>query len=257
MVYDYNGLKVRYEVFGSGGQNVLTLHGWGGCIDSFKPVINRLSTGKRVFALDFPGHGNTAEPPAPWSVTEYMQMTEAFIRDVIGGQTDIVAHSFGCRVAILLSAEHPQLVNRLVLTGAAGIPSKKTGKKTFKSRLYKTLKKLVLSKPAKMLLGGKTTDKLQEALIQRFGSPDYRVLSKNMRMTFNRVIAQDLTGKLKDIQASVILLWGENDTETPLWMGEIMEREIRDCALVKLNGGHFAYLDDFGKFIAVTESFLN
>lgn len=257
MVYGYDGLDVRYEVYGSGDAAVLMLHGWGGCVESFRPAIERLCQSRRVFALDFPGHGQTAEPKTPWSVTEYMQMTEAFIRDVIGGRTDIVAHSFGCRVAILLSAEHPELVKRLVMTGAAGIPSKKTGKKTFKSRLYKTLKKIALSAPAKKLLGEKTTDSMQEALIRKFGSPDYKVLSKNMRMTFNKVIAQDLTEKLKDIQASAILLWGENDTETPLWMGQLMEKEMKDCALVTLTGGHFAYLEDFGKFIAVTESFLN
>ena len=64
-----------------------------------------------------------------------------------------------------------------------------------------------------------------------------------MRPTFNRVIAQDLRGVLPRIKASTLLIWGTEDRDTPLWMGEVMAKEIPDAALVRLEGcGHFAYL---------------
>ena len=53
-----------------------------------------------------------------------------------------------------------------------------------------------------------------------------------MRPTFNRVIAQDLRGVLPRIKASTLLIWGTEDRDTPLWMGEVMEKEIptrRSC----------------------------
>ena len=78
-----------------------------------------------------------------------------------------------------------------------------------------------------------------------------------MRQTFNRVIGQDLTDKLPAIKASTLLVWGADDTETPLWMGQTMEKLIPDAGLVVWPGcGHFAYLDRYADFKKVAETFL-
>ena len=50
-----------------------------------------------------------------------MEMTAEIIRRLNLAPCDIVAHSFGARVAILLAATYPELVGRMILTGAAGI----------------------------------------------------------------------------------------------------------------------------------------
>ena len=52
-------------------------------------------------------------------------------------------------------------------------------------------------------------------------------------------------------------VWGDKDTETPLWMGQRMEKDIPDSALIVLEGGtHFAYLEQIGRFNAIARSFL-
>ena len=48
------------------------------------------------------------------------------------------------------------------------------------------------------------------------------------------LVNQDLTPLLPQIQASTLLIWGENDTETPLWMGQKMEQDIPDAGIVAL-----------------------
>ena len=78
-----------------------------------------------------------------------------------------------------------------------------------------------------------------------------------MRATFNRVILQDLEPCLPNIKASTLLFWGKEDTATPLWMGELMEKKIPDAGLIAYDGvGHFAYLDKYAEFQAVSRSFL-
>ena len=119
MFFDNAGVKLYYEKSGSGAP-LLLLHGWGGRADSFLPVTRDFSAARTVYAVDFPGHGNSPEPPAPWSVTEYMELIWAFIRRMDISGCDIIAHSFGGRVALLLAAEHPEAVRRMVLTGCAG-----------------------------------------------------------------------------------------------------------------------------------------
>ncbi|MBR3504375.1 MAG: alpha/beta hydrolase [Clostridia bacterium] len=257
MEFVSRGVRMYYEVSGEAGEPLLLLHGWGGKAESFLPVARDFKRTHVVYAVDFPGHGKSSEPDAPWSVTEYMEFIHAFLREKGIKRTDIIAHSFGGRVAILLAATYPGLVGKMVLTGAAGLPPKKTGKKTVKSRVYRLLRGVALSGAARAVLGEERTALWQEALVQRFGSRDYRALAPSMRQTFNRVIAQDLTDCLPKIKAPTLLIWGEDDAETPLWMGKLMEERIPDAGLVSWPGcGHFAYLDRYGDFRVVVERFL-
>ena len=106
-------------------------------------------------------------------------------------------------------------------------------------------------------LFGSLPEKGREALVQRFGSSDYRALTPEMRKTFNRVISLDLTDQLEKIQAPTLLNWGAQDTETPLWMGRLMAEKIPDAGLVVEEGaGHFAYLEQSAKFLRIAGSFL-
>ena len=83
------------------------------------------------------------------------------------------------------------------------------------------------------------------------------IQSDVMRETFNKVINLDLTDKLKLIKRPTLLIWGENDTETPVYMAKIMEKEIADSGLVILeNAGHFSYLDSSAKYNLIVENFL-
>lgn len=255
MVFAQDGAQMRYEIYGS-GPALLLLHGWGCSLDIWKSVIADLAAERTLIAVDFPGHGESPEPPAPWSVTEYMELVHGLLKSLPGAPVDVLAHSFGGRVALLLAAEHPECVDRLVLTGCAGIPPRKSERATGRARRYQALKRLVLG-PIGRLVGEKKRDALMERLIQRYGSEDYRALTPSMRATFNRVIGQDLTGCLERIAAPTLLVWGEEDTATPLWMGELMEQKIADAGLVRFAGcGHYAFLERYGDFLAIVHRFL-
>lgn len=53
-----------------------------------------------------------------------------------------------------------------------------------------------------------------------------------------------------------LLIWGENDADTPLYMGRIMEKEIPDAALVLYpQKGHYAFAEDYPKTLAILDSF--
>ena len=78
-----------------------------------------------------------------------------------------------------------------------------------------------------------------------------------MRATFVKVVNLDLSDRLPLIRQPVLLLWGDKDTETPLWMGQQMERDIPDAGLVVLEGGtHFAYLEQAARFNTIVKHFL-
>jgi len=259
MQLDVCGVKVDVTLSGQGKRACLLLHGWGCSAEMMGSVASLLDKEMRVAAIDFPGHGKmgkAAPPPEPWGVPQYMEMTAQIIRRLELAPCDIVAHSFGARVAILLSSTYPELVGRMVFTGGAGVKKPASGKASMKTRVYKSLRGAV-DLAEKTHLFGSLPEKGREALVQKFGSPDYRALTPEMRKTFNKVIAQDLTDELHKIKAPTLLYWGAEDTETPLWMAKVMEEKIPDAGLVvEAGAGHFVYLERNVKFLRIVRSFL-
>jgi pimeloyl-ACP methyl ester carboxylesterase len=247
-----DGVEIHYELEGpEGAPCVLLLHGWGGCIGSMGPVkLHLLSLGRRTLALDFPGHGESGEPPCPWSVTEYTDLTLKLLDELGIEKCDIVAHSFGGRVSILLSSRHPQRIGKMALTGAAGLIPKRGAKYYLRVYKHKLGKKLAKIRWINRLFH--LDEKARNA-----GSADYRSLKSDvMRGTFVRVVNQDLKGCLKAIQAPTLLIWGSEDDQTPLYFGQIMEKNIPDAGLVVFEGaGHFAYLEQSQRFCKILTSF--
>jgi pimeloyl-ACP methyl ester carboxylesterase len=159
-------------------------------------------------------------------------------------------------VALWRAANEPQLVNRLVLTGCAGLKKPQTEEQKKRSEAYQKKKK-ILQGLAKIPLLGKVAEKSLKALQQKYGSADYNALDDEMKKTFVKVISEDLRPLLPKIQSSTLLIWGEKDQDTPLWMGQAMEQEIRDAGLVIFeNDDHFAYLRQWPRFVTVVRAFL-
>ena len=250
------GTVLHWEERGSGEKRAVLLHGWGCSAELMRPVADALADGMRVLSVDFPGHGESGRPPEPWGVPEYAEALRALLEQLHYLPCAAVAHSFGGRVAIWLASEYPGMFDRIVLTGAAGLRKPETPESRKRAARYQRLKKL--SEAARRTgLFGSLPEKAAERLRQRYGSADYNALDEEMRRTFVRVIGLDLGDRLGRIGCPVLLLWGDRDTETPLWMGQRMEREIPDAALVILEGGtHFAYLEQSARFNLITRTFL-
>ena len=65
-----------------------------------------------------------------------------------------------------------------------------------------------------------------------------------MRKSFTNVVNEDLTNYLKDIKNEVLLLWGNNDIDTPLKDAKKMNKTIKESSLIVLNGTHYVYLEN-------------
>jgi pimeloyl-ACP methyl ester carboxylesterase len=99
--------------------------------------------------------------------------------------------------------------------------------------------------------------RLQERLRAKVASTDYLNASEAMRGTFRRLIAMDLSDRLPRIEATTLLVWGEDDEDTPLWMAHRMEELIPDAGLAVFEGaGHYSYADEPARFASVARLFL-
>ena len=101
-----------------------------------------------------------------------------------------------------------------------------------------------------------TADALDK-LRSHFGSADYKSAPPVMRQTLVNLINTDVSDKLHNITASTLLIWGENDTASPLWMARVMEKEIKDCGLVVMPGlSHWNFIENPLQVDAILNSFL-
>lgn len=251
-----SGVNMHYELYGAGEKRVVLLHGWGCSGDLMKTVGEHLSKDMTVLAVDFPAHGKSSQPLEPWGVPEFAACLKELLAKLDFMPCSVIAHSFGGRVTIELASADADMFDRIILTGAAGIRKQSDDRATQKTSTYKKLKSLVES-ARKLRIFGNLPDRWQEILIQKYGSKDYAALSPEMRKTFVKIVNYDQSEKLAAIKNSTLLIWGDKDTETPLWMGQQMERKIPDSALIVLNGGtHFAYLEHAARFNAIARSFL-
>ncbi len=256
MIVDVNGLQVNCELLGNGAQNILMLHGWGCSSMHFREIADRLSGEYRILIPDLPGHGLTRQPGEPWGVDEYTDCVLKVMDSAGFERCTVVAHSFGGRIALKLASGHPERVDRMILTGCAGLKKPKTPEQEKREKEYRQ-KKERLIRIGRLPLMKKYSDVMLDDLRTRYGSADYNALDPGMRATFIRIISEDLRPCLEKIQCPVLLIWGENDQETPLWMGETMEKEIADAGLVVFeHDDHFAYLHQWTRFATIAESFL-
>ena len=253
MEFTYSGIKLHYEISGQ-GEWVTLLHGWGGSVQSFLGVQNQLCGRFRALNLDFPGFGASEEPKEDWDVGGYAKCLLALLDELGIDKTALIAHSFGGRVALKLADLRPGIVSKQVLTGCAGL---KATESKCNASLASRLKKVYDNPLTRRVLGDGGVEKLNNAVRSRFGSEDYKNASPRMREIFKKVIDEDLSYCLGKVACPTLLVWGEYDTATPLWMGKKMEQEIKDAALIVFEGGtHYAYIEQFGRFMAIVNSFL-
>lgn len=213
--------------------------------------------------IDLPPFGMSEEPKKPWNLDDYVYLTEEIINEIDWiDKIYIISHSFGGRISIKLASllnsyvtieeklnedeeilsrnlEYKNKIKKIILLASAGIKPRFSLKTQIKLWQYKFYKKI----------GSKKS--------QNFGSTDYKVLSPIMKKTFNNIIQENLTQECEKIQAKALLIFGNKDKETPLYMGKKLNKYIPDSRLITVkNGDHFAYIHHINAIFPVIYSFI-
>lgn len=247
-----DGLNVHYSESGpEDAQPIVLMHGWGCNISTVASIENILARGMHVFNIDLPGHGKSDEPDSPWGIDDYTRLIETFISRVSIINPYLAGHSFGGRIAILMASRHPE-IKKIILIDAAGIKPRRKLKYYIKVYSFKLMKKLL-----PVIIGKAKGQEVIENMRNKAGSADYNSSSPMMKAVMSRCVNEDLKQYMPEIKASALLIWGKNDTATPLSDAKIMEKLIPDAGLVAFDGcGHYSFLDNPVGFRAVINEFL-
>lgn len=242
---------VVYDETGpSDGLPVILMHGWGCNSSTVKSIADAINHKCHVYSIDLPGFGGSPEPSEIWGVGEYTELVEKFTNRLNLEKPALIGHSYGGRISILMASRTP--VSKVVLVDAAGIKPKRKLKYYLKVYPFKCAKKFLPVLFGKKL-GGSMINRYRSAM----GSSDYNSSTPKMRAIMSKSVNQDLKYAMPSITAPTLLIWGEDDTATPLSDAKTMERLIPNAGLVSFpQAGHYSFLDNPGQFRAVMQSFL-
>jgi pimeloyl-ACP methyl ester carboxylesterase len=111
---ELGGVRTWYDEHGD-GEPLLLMHG--GLVDSrfLEPNLQPLAERFHVYTPDRRGHGRTPDVEGPITYQLMADDTIAFLEQVVGVPADLVGHSDGAMVAMLVAMQRPELVKRLVM----------------------------------------------------------------------------------------------------------------------------------------------
>lgn len=219
----------------------MLLHGYLSQKESFYYQIKFLSKYYKVTAPDIIGFGASAALSEPYSLDDYCDWLEDYIKQSKIVCPHIIAHSFGARLTFKYLGERGGDVDKLIITGGAGLVKPRSKEYMRKVRAYRRIKKLF--------------PKFAE---RHFGSAEYRTLSPVMRESYKKIVNEDLKASAAKIKNKTLLIYGESDTTTPPHEeGEIFSRLISGSELKIISGSHFCFSENYEKFNELTFEFLN
>ncbi len=115
---DVNGLKMYYEVFGE-GDPLIVLHGAHMNIMTMGKIIPMLAETHKIYALEFQGHGHTADIDRPVTYKNLADDVADFMDAVGLEKADVFGYSMGGQVGLQLAIKYPGKVNKLITASVA------------------------------------------------------------------------------------------------------------------------------------------
>ena len=233
MEYIYQNKIVHYELEGI-GPPIILLHGWGQSIKTFSYLRKKLSSSHTVYSINLPGFGQSEEPFNFYTLQDYKNLLYEFVKDNNIISPVVIGHSFGGRIALKYATEDVN-IKKLILISSAGVKPHDKFKSKCKIFIYKLKKKYF--KITKNIVR-------YNLLVENSGSYDYKNASPVMKKTLISVVNTYLDKELKNIKCPTLLIWGKNDTVTPVKDAYKIKRKIKHAKLILIEGaGHFSYLD--------------
>ena len=218
----------------------MMLHGYLASKETFTAQIAYFSKFYKVTAIDFLGFGKSAKLESPFSVGDYADWTREVLSALGIEKPKVIAHSFGCRVAVKMAKQDPDAFDKIILTGPAGVILPRGLKYKWRVWWYRFVKKFA--------------PRFAE---RRFGSAEYRTLSPVMKESYKKIVNEDLRADAREVKSPVLIVEGREDTVTTLKEAEEYLRCFQKGELKIMEGGHFAFLEYPLVFNLLAEEFFS
>lgn len=262
---DLGGHRTHYLEAGS-GEPVILIHGFNLDNQTWTKNFDQLAAHFKVFAPDLWGQGFSTRQPLDYGYDLFVEQIRLFMEALDIQKASLVGHSMGAGTSIVFSLKHRETVNKLVLLGSTGIPTKLPARsKAFK---LKGVAELLMSLPTDRIRRSNLGDywihdrgSLTEQYYQKFvhcqkiqGSTE--ALLTILRKDFFHTLEDEIRD-LGHLDIPTLIIWGRADKTIPLSSAEEIHRLIPGSRLEVLDGaGHLANFDRPDAFNKLVIDFL-
>lgn len=241
-----NGLKMYYEIHGTGSPLVL-IHGGGSTIyTTFGRVLHEFAKTHKVIAVEMQAHGHTADIDRPLSFEQDADDIAALLKELHIDKADIFGFSNGASTTLQFAIRHPAMTNKIIV---ASTFYKKAGAPDWFWDM--------MSKPTFEGMPQPYKDEFLKI------NPDTTALHRMYERDVARMqsFPDILAEQLQSIKAPAFIIIGDKDVTTAEHVGE-MYRLISNSRLAIIPGGHGEYIGELtmpqdSNLITATVSMIN
>ncbi len=206
--------RLYYRVAGSGTPLVL-IHGFGVSGYTWQRALPYLAQQHEVFVVDLPGYGHSKTHGA-WHLREMAPLLARWLQKLQLPPIALMGHSMGGAIAIHLTAYAPELISRLLLVNAAGIP------------LQTPLPALATRSLHSFFQTGNGT--LPLPLVRDILQPRIPLLWQSAQ----EMKRSDFRAELAHITIPTLIIWGERDVMLPIALGHALQEALPHATFVTM-----------------------
>lgn len=231
------------------GTPLLLLHGLFGTLGNFNGIVKHF--GKKINVV-IPILPIFEMPLKKVGLNGYVEYVKQFVNYKQYSKVDILGNSLGGHIATIFTLENQQKVRSLILTGSSGLYESAMGT-TFPKRgdyaFIKNKTEATFYNPE--VATKELVDEVYEIVNDR---------NKGIRIviTAKSAIRNNISERLKFIEVPTLLVWGNQDTITPPFVGEKFKELIKNSQLEIIDYcGHAPMMEHPRKFNSILEAFFS
>ncbi len=233
------------------GPPVLLLHANLHDSSDYASVLDALSDGRRVIAVDWPGHGNSPTPDTPLGAPELGDLAVELVDVLDLTNLVVIGNSVGGYAACRIALERPDRVAGVVLVNTGGFTPHTPFSRAFCA---------VMGSPAVIRTCARyfaraymrPTSAADHAIVSRVAArsktPDGARTAAALWRSFTSP-AHDLRYAARDIKAPVLITWGTRDLTAPARWGKVVAKAIPGARFVTLPAGHVVFSSKPGPWL--------
>lgn len=255
---DIGGLTFRYRIEGDGPWLVL-VHGVSNRLETWDGVVRCLGGRFRTLRYDMRGHGQSAKPPGPYHVDDFVGDLLALMEVVGIERTHLAGFSLGGLVAQGFALSHPERLDRLVLLSTVAGRTEEESKRVLE-RLA-VVEQGVPGSHFRKSLSRWFTDEFQKAnpeLIEKLETWNRENDPQGYAAAYRVLATTDFADRLRQITVPTLVATGEDDQGSNPRMARLIHDSIPVSELRILPGLRHSILVEAPELVAkLIEDFTN
>lgn len=264
---EVDGVRVHYREVkppdGEWTETIVFVHGYAGGLVSWLYAQPALGARYRTISLDLKGFGLTDKFAGDYSTTTEADLVVKVMDALDVDRAHLVAHSWGCAVALDVASRYPDRVDKLVLASGFVYPDQLNG----------FLRWSQVPGVGEVLYTLFYNEQLEARYTWSYFEPERHVTVKGfdylhefqaspgvVAAALAVVRGMDLEAlgpRLGRVDKPALLVWGEQDRVSPPRYGERLVTDLPRARLVKLaRSGHSVMIERAGTFHTLVAEFL-